>query len=227
MISGIYSLIDASLVHQDKFDSIANNLANVNSTAYKKDVFAFDQLLMEAYTAIDLSPGALTHTGNKLDIGLDGPGFFRVQTAQGVRYIRDGAFALNRERLLVNGNGDTLLGRDGPIEILGDNVSIDVDGQVLVDNQTVGRISVVGFADPTKIRKEGQSYYSYRGNEDGVVPIDNPGIKQGYLERANVDPTEEMIKMMEAFRGFEAVQKAIQSIDEVTTKMVNDPGLLQ
>ena len=227
MISGIYQLIDASLVQQDKFNNIANNLANINANAFKKDIFAFDQVLMKAYTAIDFSPGPIAHTGNEFDIALDGAGFFKVQTSRGVRYTRDGSFSLNNERVLVNGNGDTVLGRNGPIKIEGNKVVIDIDGQVMVDNQPVDTISVVEFEEPYYIRKEGKSYYTYQGKEEEIVQIENPNTRQYYLERANVDPTEEMIKMIEAFRGFEAVQKEIQSIDEITTKMVNDPGLLQ
>lgn len=228
MESGIYQLIDASLVQQQRFDNISHNLANSNTNGFKKDILSFDQALSAASgTTTDFTSGPIIHTGNEFDVALEGKGFVTVQTPAGTRYTRDGAFALNRDRILVTRSGDIVLGKNGPITISEGNLTIDNQGQVLTDNQLIDSIAVVEFDNPQLLKKEGRSLYVYTGENAGIISAEDPGIRQRYLEKSNVGATEEMIKMIEAFRTFEAIQKAIQSIDEVTSKMVNDPGLFQ
>jgi len=226
LISGIHNAIDGALLQKVRFDNIANNLANINTNAFKKDIIAFDLTLsMEYISETDFSPGSVIHTGNELDVALATRGFFKIQTPQGIRYTGNGSFSLNAEGFLVTQNGDKVLGRNGPIKIDGSKVSIGKDGQVVVDNGPVDTISVVDFRQPQLLKKEGASYYMYQGGEEGIFPAENVDLQQGYLEKSNVNPTEEMIKMIETFRAYESAQKAIQTIDEMTSKIVNDPGL--
>jgi len=228
LMSGVYNLIDSSLAYKLRLDTISNNLANINTNAFKKDVISFNQVLtMKNSSAIDLTPGPIRYTGNKFDVALGSLGFFKIQTSRGIRYTRDGSFTLNEDRLLVTQNGDTVLGQNGPITINGSNVSIDIVGQVLVENEPVDRILVMDFRQPRLLRKEGSSSYIYQGEERDIFTAENVSVQQGYTEGSNVSPIEEMIKMVEALRGFESAQKAIQVMDEITGKMVNDPGLLQ
>jgi len=80
-------------VQQLRFDTISNNLANSSTNAFKKDIISFDQILtMRNSSKIDFSPGPIRYTGNELDVALDGPGFFKIQTDRGIRYTRDGSF---------------------------------------------------------------------------------------------------------------------------------------
>ena len=228
MISGIYKLIDGSLVQKHRFDNISNNLANVNTNAFKKDIISFNQILsLKSTSTIDFTPGPLSYTGNKLDIALDVPGFFKIQTSRGIRYTRDGSFILNVDKFLVTQNGDTVLGQNGPIKINGSEVQIDIDGQVVVENETVDKILVVDFEEPRFLRKEGSSYYMYEGKEEDILTAESARVRQGYIERSNVNPIEEMIKMVETLRAFESDQKAIQCMDEMNSRIVNDVGLIQ
>lgn len=228
MISGIYRLIDGSLAQKLRFDTISNNLANINTNAFKKDIISFKQVLtMKNSSTIDFTPGPIRYTGNKLDVALDAPGFFKIQTSRGTRYTRDGSFTLNADQVLVTQSGNPVLGQNGPIKISGINVSIESDGQVVVENEPVDKIVVVDFKQPQFLKKEGFSYYRYRGEEKDIFPAENVRVQKGYLESSNVNPTEEMIKMIETLRVFESAQKAIQCIDEMNSKMVNDVGLLQ
>jgi len=228
LTSEIYTLMDASLMQRNRFNTISNNLANINTNAFKKDSVSFNQTLsMENISSTDFSPGPLQYTGNRLDVALGSQGFYQIQTPRGIEYTRDGAFSLNKDRLLVTKNGDSVLGKNGPIKIAEGNVSIGSDGTVTVGNQTVDTLSVVNFKNTRLLKKVGESYYRYQGDGQGVFTPENISIQQGYTERSNVNPTEEMIKMIEIMRVFEATQKAIQSIDEVTSKMVNDVGVLQ
>jgi len=226
LISGIYELIDGALVHQLRVETISNNLANQNTTGFRKDIISFNEALTMNYISeTDFSPGPVRYTGNKLDVALEGQGFFKVQTPEGIRFTRDGAFTLNAQGVLVTRNGDAVLGQNGPIQINGSRLTIENNGQVLVDDQPVDKLMVVDFEQPELLQKIGSSYYIHRAQESGTLAADKVNLKQNYLESSNVNPTEEMIKMLEAFRSFEASQKGIQTIDELTSRIINDQGL--
>ena len=228
MISGMYNLIDGSMTQQLRFETIANNMANSNTNGFKKDIISFYEALdMQSNSSTDFSPGPLRYTGNELDVALSSKGFFKVETPNGLRYTRDGAFSINAEGILVTGNGDTVLGQSGPITLENGEVYIGRDGQVVVNNESVDKILVVDFDDPQLLRKEGGSYYSYQGENNGISTEADAEIQQKYLEGSNVNPTQEVIKMIETYRAFESVEKAIQSIDALTGKMVNDYGSVQ
>jgi flagellar basal-body rod protein FlgF len=228
LISGIYKLIDGSLVQKLRFDTISNNLANINTNAFKKDTISFcEALSMQNSANIDLSPGPLRYTGNELDMALETPGFFKVQTPRGIRYTRDGSFTLNAERVLVTNHGDPVLGENGPIVINGSTVTVEPDGTVLAANEPVDTLVVVDFREPQFLRKEGSSYYTFEGEENGIVDPERISVQNGYIENANVNATVEMVKMVESLRVYESAQKAIQCIDEMNDKMVNQVGRLE
>jgi len=216
------------MIHQLRLETISNNLANQNTNGFRKDIISFNETLSMNYISeTDFAPGPVRYTGNELDVALEGQGFFKVQTPAGVRFTRDGAFSLNAEGVLVTRTGDAVLGQNGPINISGSKVAIGNDGQVLVDNQPVDKLMVVDFEQPQFLKKEGGSYYRHELEENGSLTADKVNVKQNYLESSNVNPTEEMIKMLEAFRAFESAQKAISAIDEITSRLVNDQGLHQ
>ena len=225
MISGIYNLIDGSITQQLRFETIANNMANSNTNGFKKDIISFSEALeTQSNSSTDFSQGPLRFTGNDLDVALSSKGFFKIETPNGIRYTRDGAFSVNAEGFIVTGNGDTVLGQNGPITIEGGEVSIGRDGQVVVNNESLDKILVVDFDEPQLLRKEGWSCYSYQGENSGISTISDAEIQHKYLESSNVNPMQETIEMIETYRAFESVQKAIQSIDALTNEMVNDYG---
>ena len=227
MISGNYGLIDGSLIQTLRFDTLSNNLANVNTNGFKKETLAFDEALsMKIMTYIDLSPGPVVNTGNKYDVALNGPGFFKIQTPAGIRYTRDGSFSLSRDGMLVNQNGDQVLGQNGPITLSGGDLTIGRDGQISENGSPGDKLMIVDFIKPQFLRKEGMNYCVYVGKEQDILTSEKADIQHQYIEKSNVNVTEEMIKMVDAFRAFESIQKAIQNADDITSKLVNDPELL-
>ena len=122
-------------------------------------------------------------------MALDSDGFFKIQTTQGIRYTRNGAFTLNAEGVLVTRNGDSVLGRNGPIKIDGNQVSIGRDGEVAVDQQPVDKLMVVDFKPRQLLRKEGESYYTFPGDATGIFEPASVNVQQRYIESANVNPT--------------------------------------
>lgn len=227
-MAGIYQLIDSALVQEIRLDTVSNNLANINTTAFKKDLVSFDRMLtQETSSTIDLTPGPVRYTGNNLDIALETQGFFKVQTPRGIRYTRDGSFAVNSQGLLVNQRGDAVMGENGPIQVNGGRVKVERNGQITSGNSVAGRISVIDFEKPYLLVKQGGSYYFYQGEEKDIHPVQGVCLRQGYLEGSNVNLTEEMIKLVRTMRVYESAQKAIQCMDEMSNKMVNDIGSMQ
>ena len=227
LISGIFRLVDGSLAQQHRFENISTNLANVNTNGFKKSVISFDKALsLNNQSSIDFSRGAVVHTGNKLDMALDGNGFFKIATPDGTRYTRDGAFTLDADGTLITSQGYQVLGENGPITVSGGDIVVQQDGEVSDANGSAGRLSIVDFDNPESLRKIGGPLYLHIGENNNITSAREFTLQQGYLEKSNVNPSEEMIKMIEAYRNFESVQKAIQSMDEITSKLVNDSELI-
>ncbi len=223
---GFYQAIRGSRVQGRRFDIITNNLANVGTTGFKKDTLTFDRALQE-YVKTDLSQGSLRLTGNRLDLALEGDGFFEIETPRGIRYTRNGSFSLNGEGVLVTKNGDPVLGENGTILIGDGDITIDTQGQITVDETVVDTLSVAKFARPERLQKEGLSNCIYNGDEKEIVRPENVLVKQGFLEESNVMVVEEMTKMIETLRTYECYQKMIQIFDETSHKAINEVGRVQ
>jgi flagellar basal-body rod protein FlgF len=225
--AGANGLVDGSLIQQLRCDTIANNLANLSTKGFKRDILSFDKVLtMKMNSATDFSQGPINQTGNPFDIALQGAGFFKVETEQGARYTRNGAFALDEDNTLVTrSGGHPVMGDGGRITIIGRDVSVGMDGEIRAEGVAVGRISLVDFEDHRVLRKEGGNYYACEGDVEELPVMADTSLHQGAVEESNVDLTREMIRMVEAFRAFETMQKGIQSIDEMTGKLINDSGL--
>lgn len=223
---GIYQAIRGSLIQGRRFDIITNNLANVGTTGFKKDVLTFDQALQE-YVRTDLRQGNVRLTGNSLDIALEGDGFFKIKTPHGIRYTRNGNFCLNANGLLVTQNGDPVLGENGTILMEEDDIAIDTQGRITVDETVVDTLSVARFVRPERLQKEGLSYCIYNGDEKEIVRPEDVLVRQGYLEESNVMVVDEMSRMIETLRTYESYQKVIQIFDETSHKAINEVGRLQ
>lgn len=224
---GIYKLVDGSIAQKLKHETIANNVANANTSGFKRDILSFGEALSQTNRSqSDLTPGDAVPTGNPLDVALDGKGFFKVQTRDGIKYTRNGNFSLDRDGTLISSSGDKILGENGAIRIDGQEIRIETDGQVLVDGQPVGRLSLVDFKRPNLLQKTSASYFVYEGPKSEMVPATDAVVQQGYIENSNVVPTQEMVKMIESFRTFESAQRAIQAIDQAIGKIVNEYGTI-
>lgn len=160
MIDGIYVAASGGYKQEKSLEVITNNLANVNTIGFKRDLLAFKSFLAPfpgspqnaspglgaslaarkkdtSYTGIvelrsDLSQGRLVSTGNPLDVALEGEGFFEIKTKDGLRYTRQGNFKLNSDKILVTQNNNPVMGSGGPITIKsgGANISINSKGTI-------------------------------------------------------------------------------------------------
>ncbi|CAM3695844.1 flagellar hook-basal body protein [Cohnella lubricantis] len=162
--------------------------------------------------------------------------FFTVQTPDGEqRYTRNGSFQTAADGTLVNADGLPVLGADGqPIVVQGswDDVTVTSDGRLLDQNTGLPldgdpQLMLTRVNNPNELIVEGNSLFRYAGEPDGIVPVqagDGVEIRQGFLERSNVDASQSMVDLMSALRAYEANQKVIQYYDSSLDKAVNDVG---
>ena len=225
--SAAYSALDARM---KIVDVIANNLANAETTGFKRD---FGRILESATgfdvgTAVDLSQGDLIATRNDLDVAIQGSGFFAVQTPQGVRYTRAGSFAISAGGDLVTKDGMPVLSTsDTPIHLGEGTLSIEDTGAVTVDGNQVGTLKLVNFKKTDGLEKEGLSRFRWSGSPQDVEDVPEPKVKSGHLEHSNVSSMNEMVHLMAAYRDFESVQRTVKTVmTDMNTKLIQELGKL-
>jgi flagellar basal-body rod protein FlgG len=218
-----------------RYELIANNLSNAQTPGFKKDIPVFHQVLSEALhpalatlsldSEISLpvfQQGEVQHSGNPLDLAIDGEGFLKIKTPSGIRYTRNGNFRLTQEGVLVQSNGFPVLSRNGEINLRGGGqVEVDKNGTIKVDGETRDKLALVTFADLKGLRKEGKSLFRLETDQEEKEP-EGSQILQGGLEGSNVNPMEEMVQLIDALRTFESCYKILQVQDEMNAKAVNE-----
>ena len=222
-----YSALEARM---KMVDIITNNLANANTTGFKRD---FGHILKnetgyDVGTQVDLSAGDLESTGNELDVAINGQGFFVIQTPDGVRYTRNGSFSLSASGELVTKDGMPVLNSSGAtINIGRGKVAIQDSGIVTVDGSEAATLKLVSFNDPQKLQKEGLYRLAWNGAPGGVQDVTDPHLKSGTLEHSNVSAMDEMVHLMSAYREFEAVQRTLKTLmTDMSSKLVQEMGKL-
>ncbi len=220
-----------------ELDIVANNIANIDTTGYKADNAAFSQFLMpgardndftgndrriafveDRASWIDLSPGSIEHTGNPLDVAIDGKGYLVVQTPRGQRYSRNGALAINANGQLVTSNGDPVLGTGGPItfQATDHDVSIGPGGLITVregantTDAPRGQLQIVGFDRPQLLRKDGGSTFMAPPGVNPNAAPQGTRVVQGAVEKSNVRAVVEMARMIEITRNYSDIAAILQ-----------------
>lgn len=223
---GLLAAAKALRYWEDRQQVLAHNLANADTPGFKAErVFArlIEGEGVVARTATDQSQGTLTPTGRPLDLAIDGPGFFVVDTPDGDRLTRGGAMHVDDVGRLVTAAGHPLLGEQGPIVVPPGAVEIDASGTVSVDGREVARLRMEAVpADVSLVRESGGLY-----RPDALrMPLDasQRRVRQGHLEESNVSPIESLVDMITVQRSFAAVQNSVRVMDDVMGTIANDLG---
>lgn len=219
-------------------ERIANNLANANTIGFKHDrtfTTALDEYLdaeggpqsvRETQQWASLEAGALESTGNPLDVAIGGEGFFVLSddAAGATRYTRAGRFTADGQGMLRDPHGYQVEGDGGPIQLPRDvgEISIHDDGTIQADGQDIGRLQIVRFEDPRGLQRLEGAAFSAEGLEP--IRVENPEVRQGFLESSNVDPLSEMSDMITHFRLFESQQKMLQTQDQILGHVTRELG---
>ena len=235
MGSGYYAACTALVSRMQELDTIANNLANANTVGFRAEQDVFSSVLADAGnssgaaldqavnsygilsgTTVDQSQGALQKTGNDLDMAIQGPGYFVVQTAAGPLYTRDGSFQVSAKGQLVTANGDAVMGDRGVITMQPGPISVSPDGTISSNGAVTGHLKVVEFAPNTQMTSMGGTYYS--APAASVVPATNSSVRQGMLESSNVNTITDMVELVTAQRSAEMMQRALSMFNSEIDK---------
>lgn len=219
---------------KDRNSIIANNLANLNTHGFKRDILFAETLAGELDKNIkliqqtDFTQGQLKETNNPMDLALSGPGFFTLETENGLAYTRDGHFKTDAEGILRNSAGYPVLGTSGWISVLKDgfppkSLEIAESGEIYVNGELYDRLLITDFESYENLKKAGENMFV--ADEKAVAfETDTAQIHQGFLEDSNVNPVKEMIELIELERQFESVQRMVRALDDTFRLAVNQVG---
>lgn len=251
MLRALYSAASGMQSQQMNLDVISNNLANVNTTGFKKSKIEFQDLLYQSTrsagaeqgngtllptglqvghgskpvsTSRVFTNGELTQTGERLDLAIQGDGFFEVQLADGSKaYTRDGAFKTTSDGRVTTSDGLVVQSGFQPIPVGTTQVNVSSDGQVTLNGANGAqsfRLQLVRFTNPAGLEAAGKNLFKETASS-GSAELGNAGengygeIAQGYLELSNVKVVEEMVNLIIAQRAYEVNAKAVQASDEM------------
>ncbi|MDX1563800.1 MAG: flagellar hook basal-body protein [Phycisphaeraceae bacterium] len=256
---GLYLSAMGVLANMHRQDVAASNLSNVQTDGFKRNLAMFDARPPEsaedgpadlahplldrigggiqiAPTQIDLSEGTLRQTGRELDVALEGPGFFAVQTESpdggtAQRLTRDGRWTLAASGELVTVTGGfKLLGENGlPVRIdpAEGKLSIDQTGRISQAGEPIGRLRLLD-APAEALKQLGQGLFEHDPKRaDALRPATVDGgtvVRQGHLEGSNVDPIKELMNLIAATKAVTRNGNMIRYHDRVMDRAVNVLG---
>lgn len=217
---------------------VTKNTYTSNGRVQRKNVGYIEPGVGIDETVTDYTQGIVEETGRNLDFAIQGQGFFTVFDENGEeRYTRDGRFRVDADGYLVNSNGYRVaasidgIGRKEPIIVGNSDIKINSSGVIngesikTADGEEVSgkaRLAIVKFDDMKAAKKLGDNTYVLDG-QDALTDLDS-SVKQGSLERANIDTIDCITNMISIARSFESNQKVMQQIDETLGKTVNEVG---
>ena len=230
MDSGYYAACAGLAAQTQALELVAHNLANLGTAGYRGQQATFRSLLTGGAVVnanplniavndfgvlgggrTDLTPGSLTPTGNALDLGIAGQGFFVVQSAQGVLYTRDGSFHLDAKGQLVTAEGDAVLDEQGPILVPNGKVAVSSDGTLSVDGAVVTKLKLAEFSPSTHLTAVGHATYSVPEGS-ALVPAQST-VRQGMIEGSNVNSVTGVVQLITIQRNAEMLQRAMSIFD--------------
>ncbi|MBN1124153.1 MAG: flagellar hook basal-body protein [Sedimentisphaerales bacterium] len=227
------SSIDALM---KEYQTITNNLANVSTTGYKRQINTFSRHLLDKLAdapasdppvaelvtkgGLDFSQGTLLATQRTLDVAIEGKGFLVVETPEGPLYTRNGVLQINAQGNLVDLQGRIVAGAEGliiiPPNVNEQDITISEEGVVSMGQAQFGRLRIVDFgADENQLVPVGFNSYKAPDNLQSAVAT-NASVKQGFRESSNVQLMEEMVDLMTVARMYETNMGLMQRRRELT-----------
>lgn len=249
MLNGFYMSAAGMITQAQRVDVIANNIANVNTTGFKKDTMAFNEIYNESVyerrsgskindIAYQMSGGVLLDstntmfkagsfrkTGSDFNLAIQGKGFFKLSDDEDVLYTRAGLFEVSPDGYLINpGNNFRVQNtNDSPIYVGGAEFKVLRDGTVLLDGTPASRIKLVDFNNTEKLRKVGNNMFRVIDEEPEQDVVDK-NLFQGYLEESNADGISEMVELINASRAYQMNANFIRTQDGALQSAINTLG---
>ncbi len=219
MQNGLYVAVSAQVALERRMETIADNIANMNTVGYRATGVSFESELARTgestlnYVSsganfVSRRLGGLIKTDNPLDFAVQGDGWFGIKTPTGTAYTRDGRVRIDESGMLRSLNGDPLLDAGGApimVDSAAGPVNVAADGMITQNGQQVGAIGLFAIDPDANLT---------RTENSGVVP-DKPArpildftrdsVVQGAVESSNVDPVREMTRLIDVSRAFDGV----------------------
>ncbi len=237
--------------NQYYINNIGANIANINTTGYKPVVTSFSDLLYSkmyvksadvlsgqgsraSYGGINPSQSSLVPTGESLDLAINGDCWFAVDTKNGVRYTRSGAFTISAEgntSYLVDENGDYVLDKNGNhIAALSSTATVPENAETGTDTDTqdaaaekktgfdpaslTAQVGVFRFANPEALTPISSNLYEANAQSGAASVIEKPDVVTGYLEQSGMSMVDGMVDLVAAQRAYQLSAKVLQTADE-------------
>ncbi|WP_420861730.1 flagellar hook-basal body complex protein [Algirhabdus cladophorae] len=219
-----------------EMQSIANNIANAATTGYRREGVIFSEFVATPESGPSVSmarmvgrdiwdiQGGLTQTGGTLDLGIEGDGYFVIQTPEGERLTRAGNFSTDAESQLVTPDGYAVLDAGGaPVFIPQDagSIAISRDGTVSVQGNPISQIGLVVPVDSGEMERQKGVMFNA---PSGTLPVENAQVLQGFVEKSNTNPVWEISRMIEVQRAYELGQSFLEKEDERVRKVLENMG---
>lgn len=238
MTSSIYVALSAQMALQRRLETVASNVANLNTAGFRAEEVRFETVLSKmgprevAYSDsgdnyISRRSGSVYATGNPLDVAITGAAWLGVATPEGVAYTRDGRMQMTEAGDLVSVDGKPILDAGGaPIALdpRGGPVQIGADGSIVQGTIQVGSLGLFTLPDTARLERYGATAVT---STEAALPVEDvaaQGVRQGFLEGANVDPVREMTKLITISRTFESAASAIREGEDALTQAVRSLG---
>lgn len=216
---------------------ISQNLANILTSGYKAQVMAtpvlgaqFDTIVNSLSAApagttasIDARAGALRPTGNPNDVAIEGDAFLELESATGPVYTRQGALRIDKNGQLVGAQDLPVSGLSGGISLANAPFTVTPQGDVVQAGRTVGTLKLVGFDQPSRLEPLGDGTYA-QGAARLSQRTSDAHIRTGFSEASNVNSTQEMVRLTETVRHYEAMNKVVQGYDEAIEQTMKKLG---
>lgn len=235
MLQGLYAAASGMEAQQNQLDAVANDLANVDTTGYQGEIIGFQDLLYtqggnstgtnvatgagsaSAIIGRSGAQGSIQQTGRSLDVAIQGPGYLEVRRPDGtIGLTRNGALQTNAKGQLTNGQGMAV---QPPITIPPgtdpSNVTIQGNGDVVVNGKTLGQIKLVDVPAPNGLVADGDSIFSATAASGAIRTATGSTLQQNVLEASNVDMGRAMSQMMTAERSYQMSSNAVQYQDQL------------
>jgi flagellar basal-body rod protein FlgF len=240
MDNAIYVGLSRQMVLRRELDIAANNIANVDTAGFKlEDMMTRADPRAPAKTvgmngpvnfvmadgvARDFTQGNLHSTGAPLDLAIEGKGFFKIATASGDRFTRDGRFKLDPTGKLVTQDGDAVQGGgDITLDAAKGAISISETGVISQAGQKVGQIDIVRFDDLSALSKDGSNLYR---NDTNIQPqtATDARIRQGALEGSNVQAVVQITHLIEVNRAYESITNMMSQTADLSRRSIQRLG---
>lgn len=234
METGLYVALSAQIAGERRLATVADNIANVNSAGFREVGIKFSEQLAgpsnskvsfvaPGIAGISDQQGSLDATGNQLDFAINGTGWFLIQTPAGDAVTRDGRFQIDADGRLVNLEGLPVLDQGGaPVQVnlaLG-SIQSDAAGILHQKNAIVGSLGVFDCDLPNETQRKGSLSLLPDGTATVATDRNDFDVVQGFTERSNVNPIEQITRLITVQRNFESVANLVQQTETSLTEAI-------